>query len=195
MKKYSYFNLFRLVFLLVPSAFSFSNSKIEFASEGVQLNIPTNAKFIIGHVRKLDEDKGSCFDVKSKVGKKFIGEFCFLSRNNGLSSVGIVPYGSIPDIASRGEKPASDLVVTTGASYYPMERFDINFQGAYAAKIDCDLDNGLIYRGTSTCHVGLSKLDNGNFLYGFLVMKQDASKKNVFFASDVKKIWNLFTKI
>ncbi|WP_038488802.1 hypothetical protein [Collimonas arenae] len=160
-----------LIFFFV-STIAYSQSEIRIEKSHLVFLIPP--KFVAK--KTLTNGSGECFDIFSKDEKEFIGQFCVYSNMADVRDQGIVPYLDISESGRRDDEPKSGLVVTTGMSYYPMQEFKTKIGKGYSADVDCDTENGPVYRANSTCQVAFISLEHDNFLYGNLVEKNNVTK-------------------
>lgn len=180
---------FTLLLLFVCTA-AYSDSKLRLEKTHLIFSVPSGLV-----AKKLKEnDKSECFDISAKKGGRFVGQFCGYTDKESIRDQGIVPYSEIPVDDRRDDEEKSELVVTTGMSYYPMRKFNVKIGEGNAATVDCDVENGAVYRATSTCHVALVPLLRGQFLYGSLVVRNDVTKTELMSEKDVVDFWNRFEK-
>lgn len=100
----------------------------------------------------------------------------FISKNNGFDHEDL--YGQ-----------RLSIQVATGTSSYEMRPLrSAQALRIYAAQTDCYQGSGPVYRATSTCHVAVSFMPDGRFLYSNLVLENHINKKTYFTEKEIQAL-------
>lgn len=130
-----------------------------------------------------------CAIFHSKITKKWIGKLCQTTNKEYISDVGIrdeVPEEE--DWADRSKYEVGYWRVTP-LSLYPMTPFILKPIKNYAAESDCYMEDGPVYRATSTCHNALYEMRKGVFIYSLFHLSDDVKRKQITKLSDIKALW------
>lgn len=127
-----------------------------------------------------------CLNFFKKNTKLYIGLFCSSSDSNFLQDFGFDSSNLIFD--QKLDSLEKDIKISTGYSFYEMHPIQINKNILYTATVDCDTENGAIYRANSTCHVGYMGKD-GYFLYGNFVLGIETKNIRPILEKDIMNIW------
>lgn len=80
-------------------------------------------------------------------------------------------------------------MATTGMASYDMKPFVPSLPPAYFARVDCDLENGTVYRATGTCHVAVLESQNGKTFYSHFVLHDHAQRKHGVSVAAIRLLW------
>ncbi|MGY0653004.1 hypothetical protein ACW7GZ_14310 [Luteimonas sp. A537] len=118
-----------------------------------------------------------------------VGLLCSSTNLDFLSDFGVSSESG--DIASAvsNEGATRTLSVATGMASYPLLPSTIDSHTLYAADVDCDEANSVVYRATSTCNVAVMPLGNGRFLYGHFVLENHTDPSQSATKQDVLSLW------
>lgn len=130
----------------------------------------------------------TCVDFTLFSTSKKIGFMCQTSDPKLLADVGVSDIDSnVTSILPLHLE--QNLVVATVMSQYPMESFDIPQMTSYASIIDCDLNNGPVYRATGSCHVTIATTDNKKYFYSNFIIEDHVNRRVLISVDTIKKIW------
>lgn len=92
-----------------------------------------------------------------------------------------------------GETPdpvrtSNHVTVSTAISLYEMQETIKDGRTLYTVDVDCDEQNGAIYRPTSTCNVTYWPLNDGEFIYANMTVENHVSKRQVLSKEEIDLI-------
>lgn len=126
-----------------------------------------------------------CVQFRLSERKQSIGFLCSSSNQDFMEDFGIIKN------ATEGEMQSYEihLKVATAMASYDMMPIALNGRTLYTAETDCDEDNGPIYRATSTCHIAITLLNNGAFIYSNFVIENHVNSTIGVSAQDIINLW------
>jgi hypothetical protein len=74
-------------------------------------------------------------------------------------------------------------------AFYPMKKKSLRQGSYYSATIDCDTENGPIYRASSTCSVAFMALKNKAYIYGSFIINDNVNNEVFIKESEVANLW------
>lgn len=111
------------------------------------------------------------------------GLICRSRSNEFLIDNGIDAQDA-PDSA----RTSRSITISTPTSLYEMQEKIIDGKTLYMTDIDCDEQNGAIYRPTSTCSVAYWPLNDGKFIYTNMTVENHASNQQVLSRKEIDLI-------
>lgn len=130
-----------------------------------------------------------CVSFSLSASGENVGFLCSSTNGDWLHDYGIARDGG--GSSAGGASLAETFTVATGMTSYRMEPVELerSIGKIYGADVDCDRENGPVYRATATCHVAISLLPDGRFLYSIFLLKDHVSAKQEARKSDVISLW------
>jgi len=156
------------ILLIFGVAFARETKDLHLGSREISISVP--ADFSIERKSIAPPSvyaKGKCYDFLLL--KQELGIFCGYEKPEFLSDLGI----SKEQVSKENE----EYYFATGMSRYVMKSSKIKDGLLYEASVDCDEQDGSVYRPTSTCYVAIffSKKYNG-FIYANFILKNEMEK-------------------
>ncbi|WP_150124031.1 hypothetical protein [Cupriavidus nantongensis] len=130
----------------------------------------------------------ACLAFLLKKTKKEVGYLCSTRNEDFLRNFGVSagPQGN----PSENSFPRRNVSISSGVTSYPATPLELK-SGAtlYVAEVDCDLNNGAVYRPTGTCHVAIHYLRQGGILYSNFILEDHVGKKKWAKNDDIIALW------
>lgn len=113
----------------------------------------------------------NCQSFRTQIPKSPAGIACL--ANNAES---LIDRGVYFQVTSAADGP-SEVTFSTGASEYEAKIIIIKGVKLYYAVLDCDSENGPVYRPTSSCLSAVYRNNEGRFVYLNLVVEDHVNNK------------------
>jgi hypothetical protein len=123
-----------------------------------------------------------CLSVIAQNNKK-AGLICRSRSSDFLIENGIDTQNSPDSVQS-----IKFVTISTSISLYRMKKRIVGGKTLYTADIDCDEENGTIYRPTSTCSAAYWPLSDGGFIYTNMTIENHISNQQVLSKEDIDLI-------
>ncbi|WP_252717188.1 hypothetical protein [Herbaspirillum sp. B65] len=130
-----------------------------------------------------------CTTFTSKKRNQWLGEICISSNTDFISAMGF--RDEVPDEERWGNREEHQIGYwkITPLFTYPMTPFILDPIKIYAAEADCFIEDGPVYRATSTCHAAIYQLREGVFIYSVFHIFDDVKRQHKAYVSDIRKLW------
>jgi hypothetical protein len=130
-----------------------------------------------------------CVDLSMANSGQKVGLVCRSRNRKFVEDMGISEFSSLSDIARPKKAPTSGLVIATPMAQYNMGLMP-GTQGQVAtAMVDCDVEAGVIYRATATCHVAITSPPGEEILYSNVVVKNHGGRRDGLTLARIREIW------
>lgn len=188
-------NAFRTVFLLPLILFThpiYANevSKADISMLAQGMHIPRTWG-VSRSIREPNQNypNAHCAIFYSMITKQWIGKLCLTTNKKYISDVGV--RDEVPEEEDWADRSRYEVGYwrVTPLSIYPMTPFILKPIKIYAAESDCYMEDGPVYRATSTCHTALYEMRKGVFIYSLFHVSDDVKRKQKVKISDIRALW------
>lgn len=137
--------------------------------------------------KEFPETYCTVFSLRKK--NQWLGELCLTSNKDFIKAMSI--RNEVPEEEDWADRSRYEVGYwrVTPLSIYPMTPFILKPIKNYAAESDCYMDDGPVYRATSTCHTALYEMRKGVFIYSLFHISDDVKRKQKVKISDIRALW------
>ena len=135
-----------------------------------------------------------CVDVVRNNTAEKLGFICVVKNNNFAQEMGVSAYDTLPIDGRPTPRPPSGLVVATPMRQYAMQSFIPGTAGVVSALVDCDTQDGPIYRATASCHVAITAPGREPTLYSNFIAANHITRKRGIPLASIRMLWRQLLK-